>query len=71
MKQEFVRIGYYVHTEYDSEDLRILEEGQRPDPPLLDRLSRSILSDKPRVTRFNIKWHRCVLFFVSKTNRLK
>lgn len=54
--QEFVRIGYYVHTEYDSEELRALEENQRPNPPLITRLTRNVLADKPRVTRFNIKW---------------
>lgn len=54
--QEFVRIGYYVHTEYDSEELRALEEDQRPDPPQIDRLMRHVLADKPRVTRLNIHW---------------
>jgi histone chaperone ASF1 len=49
--QEFVRVGYYQNTEYDDEALRA-------DPPaqiLFDRLTRDI-SDKPRVTRFQIKW---------------
>lgn len=55
-EQEFVRIGYYVHTEYETEELRALEESQRPNPPLVDKLSRNVLADKPRVTRFNIKW---------------
>jgi histone chaperone ASF1 len=54
--QEFVRIGYYVHTEYDSEELRALEEDKRPDPPQVDRLVRNVLADKPRVTRLNIQW---------------
>lgn len=52
--KEFVRIGYYVHTEYDSDDLRGLEVP--PQPPLWDRLVRNVLSEKPRVTRFNIDW---------------
>ena len=55
-EQEFVRIGYYVHTEYDTEELRALEEKDRPNPPVLEKLTRSVLADKPRVTRFNIKW---------------
>lgn len=58
LDQEFVRIGYYVHTEYDSEELRALEEHDRPNPPLVDRLSRNVLSEKPRVTRFNINWDK-------------
>ena len=52
--QEFVRIGYYVNTEYDSEELRL--QDPPPDPPLPDRLVRDVLIDKPRVTRFGIKW---------------
>ena len=55
-EKEFVRIGYYVNTEYDTEELRSLEEDKRPDPPLLDKLQRTVLADKPRVTRFNITW---------------
>lgn len=54
--EEFVRIGYYVHTEYDSDELRALDEEQRPDPPKIDHLVRHVLADKPRVTRLNIQW---------------
>lgn len=54
--QEFVRIGYYVHTEYETEELRALEEADRPNPPIVEKLARNVLADKPRVTRFNIKW---------------
>lgn len=52
--QEFVRVGYYVHTEYDTEELQLQEP--QPDPPLVNKLVRSIAAEKPRVTRFNIKW---------------
>lgn len=52
--QEFVRIGYYVNTEYETEELKLQEPP--PQPPLYDKLVRSVLADKPRVTRFNIKW---------------
>ncbi|KAK6927907.1 Histone chaperone ASF1-like [Dillenia turbinata] len=51
--QEFVRVGYYVSNEYDDEKLR-------EDPPvkvLIDKIKRSILSDKPRVTKFPINFH--------------
>lgn len=52
--QEFVRIGYYVNTEYADEELR--QQDPQPDPPLLDKLVRVVAADKPRVTRFNINW---------------
>jgi len=50
--REFVRVGYYVNNEYDSEDLN----ADPPAKPLLDRVRRNILAEKPRVTRFAIKW---------------
>jgi histone chaperone ASF1 len=49
--QEFVRVGYYQNTEYD-------EEALNAEPPAkiqFERLVRDI-SNKPRVTRFQIKW---------------
>lgn len=49
---EFVRIGYLVNVEY-------IDEALKACPPLIrcpDRLYRSILADKPRVTRFSINW---------------
>lgn len=49
---EFVRVGYYVNNEYDDEQLRI----EPPATPLLEHLTRNILADKPRVTRFPIRW---------------
>ena len=50
-EQEFVRVGYYQNTEYDNEEMK-----ESPPPaPVFDRLVRD-LSDKPRVTRFHIKW---------------
>ncbi|KAK4052280.1 Histone chaperone asf1 [Microbotryomycetes sp. JL221] len=66
--QEFVRIGYYVNTEYGDPALKTqleasLEEGANekglvaPDPTKhIDSLIRNVLADKPRVTKFNIKW---------------
>lgn len=50
--REFVRVGYYVNNEYDSEDLR-------ENPPAkvqVEHVVRNILAEKPRVTRFNIVW---------------
>ncbi|KAJ3487909.1 hypothetical protein NLI96_g3208 [Meripilus lineatus] len=50
-EQEFVRVGYYQNTEYDSEELK----ENPPSPIQFDRLLRDI-NTKPRVTRFQIKW---------------
>lgn len=50
--QEFVRVGYYVNNEYVDEQLR-------QDPPrdvLLDKVERTILVEKPRVTKFPINF---------------
>jgi histone chaperone ASF1 len=66
--QEFVRIGYYVNTEYGDPALKALydaslEEGAQdkglvaPDPTKnVDSMVRSVLGEKPRVTKFNISW---------------
>lgn len=49
---EFIRIGYYVNNEYAEEELK----ENPPEVPLIGRLSRSILCDHPRVTRFPIQF---------------
>lgn len=50
--REFVRVGYYVNNEYDSEEL----SNEPPAKPIIERIRRNILAEKPRVTRFAIKW---------------
>ncbi|KAK2754061.1 Histone chaperone asf1 [Arachnomyces sp. PD_36] len=50
--REFVRVGYYVNNEYDSEELN----AEPPAKPILERVRRNVLAEKPRVTRFAIKW---------------
>ncbi|KAJ1509198.1 Histone chaperone asf1, partial [Coelomomyces lativittatus] len=50
MNCEFVRIGYLVNNEYGEEELK----ENPPSPPQIDRIYKSILADKPRVTRFHI-----------------
>ncbi|KAI1617761.1 histone chaperone asf1 [Exophiala viscosa] len=50
--REFVRVGYYVNNEYDSEEL----QNDPPSKPIIERVRRNILAEKPRVTRFAIKW---------------
>mmetsp|Transcript_13312 Transcript_13312/g.20883 ORF Transcript_13312/g.20883 Transcript_13312/m.20883 type:complete len:189 (-) Transcript_13312:258-824(-) len=52
--KEFVRIGYYVKTDYADEKMREEPpEVERPDPQLLER---TILDEEPRVTRYLIEW---------------
>lgn len=50
--REFVRVGYYVNNEYTDEALA----NDPPAKPVLEKIRRSILAEKPRVTRFAIKW---------------
>lgn len=57
--REFVRVGYYVNNEYDNEELR----AEPPAKPIIERINRNILAEKPRVTRFAIKWYVCHLPF--------
>ncbi|GKT82660.1 histone chaperone ASF1 [Colletotrichum tofieldiae] len=51
--REFVRVGYYVNNEYDAEELN----AEPPSKPLIERVKRNVLAEKPRVTRFAIKWY--------------
>lgn len=51
--REFVRVGYYVNNEYTDEALI----NDPPAKPVMDKVRRNILADKPRVTRFAIKWY--------------
>ncbi|KYK54791.1 Histone chaperone, ASF1-like protein [Drechmeria coniospora] len=50
--REFVRVGYYVNNEYDSDELN----AEPPVKPVIERVKRNVLAEKPRVTRFAIKW---------------
>ena len=50
--QEFLRVGYYVNVEYDSPELN----ENPPAQPIIERLHRHILAEKPRVTKFQIDW---------------
>ena len=50
--REFVRVGYYVRTDYDSEELNT----EPPATPIPERLVRTIVADQPRVTRYQIDW---------------
>ena len=50
--REFVRVGYYVNNEYDTPELI----AEPPAKTVVERVRRNLLAEKPRVTRFNIKW---------------
>eukprot|EP00244_Chara_vulgaris_P012625 TRINITY_DN6751_c0_g1_i1.p1 TRINITY_DN6751_c0_g1~~TRINITY_DN6751_c0_g1_i1.p1 ORF type:complete len:196 (+),score=26.50 TRINITY_DN6751_c0_g1_i1:104-691(+) len=50
--QEFIRVGYYVNNEYLDEELR----ENPPQKVVIEKVTRNILADKPRVTKFQIVW---------------
>ena len=50
--QEFLRVGYYVNVEYDTPEMN----ENPPQTPDINHLTRSILAEKPRVTKFHIDW---------------
>jgi len=52
-EKEFVRVGYYVNNEYTQP---LEEEMGTPNPLVMENVMRTILDDKPRVTRFPINW---------------
>jgi histone chaperone ASF1 len=52
-EREFIRVGYYVNNEYTEE----YDEVTGPPMPLdITKVTRQILADKPRVTKFPIPW---------------
>ena len=50
--QEFFRCGYYLNNVYDNEEMNM----NPPEKVDKDRIIRSLLADKPRITRFDIDW---------------
>ncbi|KAJ9117941.1 hypothetical protein QFC20_000222 [Naganishia adeliensis] len=50
--KEFVRVGYYVNTEYEDEERRL----EPPTQVDFKGLVRNVLVDKPKVTRFSVPW---------------
>ena len=50
--QEFFRCGYYLNNIYDNEEMNL----NPPEKVDEKRIIRSLLADKPRITRFNIEW---------------
>jgi len=56
-EQEFARVGYYINNEYvPFEGYSEEEHGPPPQPLDLSKVVRTILAEKPRVTRFPINW---------------
>ena len=50
--QEFFRCGYYLNNIYDNEEMNM----NPPEKVDKNRIIRSLLADKPRITRFDIDW---------------
>ena len=50
--QEFFRVGYYVNNYYEDPELN----ENPPATPDINKLTRHILVEKPRVTKFQIDW---------------
>ena len=51
--QEFFRCGFYLNNVYDNEEMN----ANPPEQIVIDKVIRSILADKPRITKFNIDWN--------------
>ena len=50
--QEFFRCGYYLNNLYDNEEMNF----NPPEKVDKNHILRSLLADKPRITRFDIDW---------------
>ena len=53
--QEFIRVGYYVHNVL-SEDFPEEDKSNAAPEMLANFIRRTILTDKPRITKFRINW---------------
>lgn len=54
--QEFFRCGYYLNNIYDSEEMN----NNPPEKIDINHVVRSILADKPRITKFDIDWDNSI-----------
>ena len=50
--QEFFRCGYYLNIFYDNEEMTI----NPPEKIAINRIMKSVLAEKPRITKFIIDW---------------
>jgi len=53
---EFVRIGFYVSNEYDDPTADPAATTEKPAVVDHNKITRNILTSKPRVTKFQIDW---------------
>lgn len=65
--KEFVRVGYYVNTYYEDEELR----NEPPSQVVWDKLYRNVLIEKPKVTRFQNPWDSGSSEFAGTGNELE
>ena len=63
--QEFFRCGYYLNNIYDNEDMNM----NPPEKVDKDRIIRSLLADKPRITRFDIEWDNENIVNINNENK--
>ena len=52
-EQEFIRIGYYIHNMYMGEEE---DHSALPLEGVVNNTERIIIHEKPRITKFEIKW---------------
>lgn len=53
--REFLRIGYYVHI-MPAPSLTQQDKNKAPAEQIVPHLTRTVLIDKPRITKFDIVW---------------
>ncbi|KAH3731410.1 histone chaperone asf1 [Pelomyxa schiedti] len=52
LRQELIRVGYFVYNEYDTQEMRMTP----PPTPDVSHIMRNVWADKPRVTHFPMMW---------------
>jgi histone chaperone ASF1 len=52
--QEFIRVGYYVNNDYETEQ----DRENPPDKVDIQRVMRNVLVEQPRVTTHSIDWRK-------------
>jgi hypothetical protein len=62
--QEFFRCGYYINNIYETEEMNL----NPPENVEIEKIIRSTLADKPRITKFNIDWDSNTNVIPSYTN---
>eukprot|EP00906_Rhabdomonas_costata_P003539 RCo005394 len=52
--QEFIRVGYYVNNDYESEQ----DRENPPEKVVIEKVMRNVLVEQPRVTTHSIEWRK-------------